>query len=490
MIETQNKIQAPKSGPEFLSASHFSISQEDRWGPGRDPKAYQSIFKKDYPPLPLTKRGRIPSPPPAGIMHKDDRYADHASLTRTHFVEKPLKKTQYSGSEYALRKTNFKMDSDTQLKSFDTTHKEYFPVRSLSNAQNPAGTGKTEWMKSSIPQGDKEKELWPQSDYKSRFLGEQLGRGSLVRVRGDQEGKDTITGDRRTQNGQFNTTTKSEFIGHYLPKQMQDPALKAGGSNIPQGDQEKCNYSTSTQQVSFRRPTISKFAPFNREEAVHKLRQTTFQLGDRRVPHHLQSTAAHSYPCPSHTDRSKAVNLSMGDSSFPQGDLDPMRSHERICRTTNDLFFGHPALGHRNPIVDGSNLRTVSNVHLGGAKGKRFYDTSMKSDYQAVPCTYKQPASGTTTNSSIPLDYYAGEVTLPTTWSDFPSHAGFPKLLPNPAALSNLKMSHIVPPIPGEREFSTTHQRTYTPKKTSRLDSKLGSLQRSSVPIGTLDRYQ
>ena len=151
MTEAANKIPAQKTGSEFLVSSHFTISHEDRWAPSRDPLAYQSIFKKDYPPLPLTKRERIPSPSPAQIMHKDQRYADHCSMTRSQFVEKPLNPLKDQDAAYALTKTNFKMDSDKKLKSFQTTHKEYFPVRPVEDARNPAG--KKEWMRSHIPQG-------------------------------------------------------------------------------------------------------------------------------------------------------------------------------------------------------------------------------------------------------------------------------------------------------------------------------------------------
>ena len=65
-----------------------------------------------------------------------------------------------------------------------------------------------------------------------------------------------------------------------------------------------------------------------------------------------------------------------------------------------------PATGLRNKIVDGSHLRTESHVDLGAARGARFYDTSMKSDFKAVSAPYKK-APGMTTNSSIPLDYYS-----------------------------------------------------------------------------------
>lgn len=86
-------------------------------------------------------------------MHKDGRYNDKCSMTRGHFVEKSLGERDQENSTYALTKTNFKMDSDSQLKSFQTTHKEYYPVRPLKEARNPAATGKSDWMRSYIPQG-------------------------------------------------------------------------------------------------------------------------------------------------------------------------------------------------------------------------------------------------------------------------------------------------------------------------------------------------
>lgn len=152
MIETPNKISQPKTGTDFLASSHFTISNDSRWGPKHDSEAYKSIFKRDYLPLPLTKRERIPSPDPAGIMHQDSRYGDNNSITKSHFREKTLVR-QTPRDSYELRRTNFKGDSDEKLKSFATTHKEYFPVRQLLEAKSTPSTGKTEWMRSCIPQG-------------------------------------------------------------------------------------------------------------------------------------------------------------------------------------------------------------------------------------------------------------------------------------------------------------------------------------------------
>lgn len=73
--------------------------------------------------------------------------------------------------------------------------------------------------------GDKEKELWPHSDYRSKFLGKQLSKRDVVKP---LDGPPTITGDARTHHlGQFTTTTKSEFVGRYLQRQqLMDPALR------------------------------------------------------------------------------------------------------------------------------------------------------------------------------------------------------------------------------------------------------------------------
>ena len=42
-----------------------------------------------------------------------------------------------------------------------------------------------------------------------------------------------------------------------------------------------------------------------------------------------------------HADRNISANLDMGKSSFPEGDMDPLRAHERVSKTTNDVFFGN-----------------------------------------------------------------------------------------------------------------------------------------------------
>lgn len=49
-----------------------------------------------------------------------------------------------------------------------------------------------------------------------------------------------------------------------------------------------------------------------------------------------------------------------------------------------------------------------------------------------------------------------------------------------------LRKSHILPPISKTGYFNTTHNDTFTPKRTEKHSYDAGRLQKSSVPLGTL----
>ena len=147
-----HKITQPKTGTDFLASSHFKIGLEPKWLAHEDPLAYRSTFKKDYPPQPLTCTVISQLPPPAEIMHNDPRIADHhCSVTRNHFEPKSFSKQGYGNITYSLTKTNFKMDADKKIKSFRTTHDDYFSPKSLREAKNSPAT--CDWLTSNIPQG-------------------------------------------------------------------------------------------------------------------------------------------------------------------------------------------------------------------------------------------------------------------------------------------------------------------------------------------------
>ncbi len=151
-LETSNKIEMPKHGTEFLASSHFKIGQEPRWLANSNPAAYRSTFKNDYPPQPIGKRNKTKLLPPADIMHRDEKIGDnHFSVTREHYGHKPLNKTGYGNLPYSLTATNFKMDADEKIKSFSTTHSEYFYEKSLKDVQDKSAM--KDWTKSHIPQG-------------------------------------------------------------------------------------------------------------------------------------------------------------------------------------------------------------------------------------------------------------------------------------------------------------------------------------------------
>ena len=151
-MNIENKIQTPKHGTEFLSNSHFKIGHEPKWLASRNAAAYKSTFKADYPPQPLHEKEKTKQLPPAEIMHSDPRVRDHhLSVTRDHYGPKQLSKTSYQNMPYALSTTNFKMDADEKIKSFKTTHDDYYYEKSLKDARNVSSI--KDWTKSHIPQG-------------------------------------------------------------------------------------------------------------------------------------------------------------------------------------------------------------------------------------------------------------------------------------------------------------------------------------------------
>lgn len=150
--ETANKIPEPKHGTDFLASSHFKIGHEPSWLIEQDLKAYRSTFKNDYPPQPLGKKDKTVLLPPADIMHIDKRMADqYISVTKDQFGPKQINRAGHGKLPHSSRATNFKMDADEKLKSFKTTHNEYFYEKTLQDAKE--GYLGRDWSKSYIPQG-------------------------------------------------------------------------------------------------------------------------------------------------------------------------------------------------------------------------------------------------------------------------------------------------------------------------------------------------
>ena len=68
---------------EFLSSSHFKISQD----PGVTKGSMKTVFKKDYVPWEVSSKPLAAKPPrPAEVLHKDDQYFNEkASETRQQY---------------------------------------------------------------------------------------------------------------------------------------------------------------------------------------------------------------------------------------------------------------------------------------------------------------------------------------------------------------------------------------------------------------------
>ena len=463
----------------FLSSSHFQISQDRRVTNG----SLKSVFKRDYVPWEVSSKPQAARPPrPAEVLHKDDQYFNEkASETRQQYDYRGLEGGPTQGLPQNIGATNFKMDRDPRFNSFQTTHnRDYTPKEA---AGERGGSPKTKW-KSFIPQGDPEKAPEPISDYRDRYRGHDANSFPMEKATGTSAGPSTIQGDRRQHN--FHTTHNDTYRGVVLPKVKGFDAPV--GSNIPVGDPDHGVSMVTTHQTSFPQHDPSQLRGYNKGAVTGKLRVTNHKEADGHGTWNTYlSTAKDSYR-PIEGDIGRFFpGKHRNHSDFPTGDDSDWRNAERANMTTNRFYHGNkPQVGRPN-IVGGAKKRTSSNVVFGEPSlGDNYYSTTTDSTFKPQSVKYDPVRPDRSGRSAVPLDYYGNDRNNTTYNTDFEDPEQ-DKMIPNPIAINKLKESHIVPPQGGMRLFSTEHLDQYTPKSSTLSAIDPGRLQRSSVPIGTLN---
>ena len=175
---------APKTGKDFLESTSFQISQD----PNTTGSSMKSIFKQDYPPYASYGRGLGARPPPLSkVMHRDDQFfREKESETAASFDFRGLPVKKGDGSYVNLSSTNFKMDSDlNKFGSFKTMHRSDFPPKMNDNFDTFIAPTTRD---SHIPQGDREKEPQPLSDYRQKFQGHDTTVHKIEKVPPMHEG--------------------------------------------------------------------------------------------------------------------------------------------------------------------------------------------------------------------------------------------------------------------------------------------------------------
>ena len=159
-------IPAQITGTEFLRASHFRVSNDDR----TIDNAMKTTFHRDFPPPPTKKTPAALPPKPADFMHRDcEKINVRNSETTKSFPEKRAVLDDLPDKYTALYKTHFKMNSDERIDSFQTSHNHYFKPKDLVSAVDNSHLSKNLRV-SHFPQGDKEKAEDPISVYKYVLL--------------------------------------------------------------------------------------------------------------------------------------------------------------------------------------------------------------------------------------------------------------------------------------------------------------------------------
>lgn len=175
----------PRTGQDFLESTSFQISQDEIL----TNQKMNSIFKTDYPPYGHYGRSEGAKPPPLSeVMHKDPQFFnERESETTTSFEARHATKPELVGASGKLRLTNFKMDRDlNKFKSFETVHNSYFTPK-MADTYKRFTTPTAQ--QSHIPQGDKEKEPQPLTDYRDRFQGHDTNIHKTIRAPSMHEGK-------------------------------------------------------------------------------------------------------------------------------------------------------------------------------------------------------------------------------------------------------------------------------------------------------------
>ncbi|KAL4227714.1 hypothetical protein ACF0H5_013149 [Mactra antiquata] len=472
----------PKTGQAFLESTSFRINQDDLLTNNR----MNSIFKSDYPPYEVQGRTQgAKQPPLSEVMHRDQKFFnERESETNKSFEYRHLPKPEIQGASGKLRITNFKMDRDvSKFNSFQTVHNSYFtPKMTDTHKMYKAPT----MRESFIPQGDKEKEPQPLTDYRDRYQGHDTTIHKTIRAPSMHEGgPPTIKGDGRKNT--FYTTHNDTFTGEYEKPVQTLPVPPS--YNVPVGDPNKVVERETTMNSSYKNVADqNQRVAYSIDEVSRVLNQTNFKQQDGHFKwNDYKSTATSSYPPAVIPVERFHPGKHRNHSDFPEGDMDPYRVVDRVNLTTNRFYHGNPPRGLHNSIISGANLRTKSNVWFGEPPlSGSFYHTTHAGTFPAKVVPYSYNRQSFYKESDIPVKYYSDhEKNHTTAYTDYKDPRQV-KTAPNPVALNNLMKSHILPPINDSQFFTTTHNDTFTPKKAERYSYDAGRLQKSSVPLGTM----
>ncbi|XP_038072133.1 testis-expressed protein 45-like [Patiria miniata] len=473
-----NSIPAQLKGKDFLSSSHFRIGNDRRLSRSA---LRRSTFTKDY--IAHEHYGRVAAsdpPAPADVMHRDPHQgSQNTTESNLAFTGRSIPKVQMC---LKLNKTNFKMDTDERVDVFHTTHASHYNPKPLSKSF-PFDNA----MKSYVPQGDKEKEKMPMSDYRDNFLGHDT---RVVKVKKapcmHDGGPSTIRGEDRTHK-QFASSTEEQFPGRYLPYVAVKPDLL--GSNIPRGDQEKLVHKDTTQLLSYPKPGSANYRIYRRDNALTRLGDTNYKVGHAKKYDKFETTAAQSFQLDQMPAPTEIIPYESNASSLPEGDRNPERVKSRVTTTNYTFYHKKPPGNFRNDIISGANKLTSSEVAFGvPSQYSAYYSTTQTDNYPAFHVPVERVAGHEKIRSKVPLDYYGNgtEVDTSTTKDDFPSWREMPLHTVSKETLAKLRRSNITPPLHGDREFNTTHLTSYTAKRVDRYQYDSGKLQRSTVPLGTM----
>ncbi|XP_043358711.1 testis-expressed protein 45 isoform X2 [Dermochelys coriacea] len=509
----QSLIPAPLTGIPFLKTSHFQIGFDHR----PQGNIVESPFRTDFPPLwGSYKPDPILLPNSKGVLNQNmDKAKDIWSETHLAFPVRSLEPKP----KVCPPESHLQMHANSQTNIFTSTARESYPWPDVT-LQRPAST-RADYSKEEdhFPCGDKDKLKFLPSVYHFTYpayeILEPIAKAPCVHLGGIP----TIKGDRCSY---FGTSYQAQFEGGWIPPVKSYGKSK---SSIVFGD-PRSSVSTSEKKHAYTLQDTRNHRVYDKECAAFQIHKTNIMPGDGRT--RFFTVTLESFPrrelgavdaagralpaghptwecCGSYNlfrignaDRIrflplpapvKVTCLSKQTLSIPKGDENLERSRECATTTTSRFFHTQLDLGERPRQPDVPPWRQQSKVPLGDKLlNACFFSTTQHSDYQPPPKSQRETSSSKSHHEShMPFNYPSkGAVT--TTQAMLVPHIQ-QTLRSSEESLQQIKYSHLVPPWQGQRFFGTEHQDEFTPKYSGPVTICGGNFQVSSIPLGTLKKY-
>ncbi|XP_053153807.1 testis-expressed protein 45 [Hemicordylus capensis] len=455
------RIPAPLAGKSFLLASHFQVGFERR----PQGSTVVSPYRTDYPPRwGSYRRESILPPRCAGVLNQDldGSWEPRSEMCRAYPAWPLGPRPGVCGPSSRLR-----MHTDPRQRTAHSVTRDSYPCPAGTPRGRPCRVDKWD---DSFPSGDQEKIPLPESLYQQSYPAHQdvppVTRAPSQHLGGDS----VLKGDGCSRH---DTLYQSQYRAEGGPPAQ---GCEKDAVSVVLGD-PRYHETVSEQKRAY---TVQRLdgCRYDPERAAAQVFQTNIRPGDgcRRFSTIMSESFRWKEPGPGF-----ASPADKNASSILRGDS----KNENIGMTTHQFYYGEPKAEDqpaRGPVKGRAKLCL-------GDQRLASFSTTQHSDYLPLPEVRTAKAPNRNLQSSIRFDCPASGPSTTSTQDMLVPHRQ-PKHQLTEEDLETIKYSHLVHPWRELRWFSTEQKDAYTDKYAGPITLAMGDFQCSSLPLGTMKKYQ